>query len=110
MRRSRATMEMIFALVRETCYTYGVKTMTVREIRQKWPEAEKALEREGEIIVTRDSKPVAKIVRYKPSPRKQRKQFDAEKHMKWLREFWKQQPPQPSTDELLRQDRYDDEQ
>ena len=39
-----------------------MKTMTVRDIRQKWPEAERALAVEGEIIVTRDSKPVAKII------------------------------------------------
>jgi hypothetical protein len=34
-----------------------MKTMTPRDIRLKWPEAERALAREGEIVVTRDSKP-----------------------------------------------------
>ena len=83
--------------------------MTVREIRQKWPEAEKALATEGEIVVTRDSKPVAKIVRYAAPSNKKRKQFNADEHMRWLRKFWKDKPPIPSSDELLREDRHDDE-
>jgi antitoxin (DNA-binding transcriptional repressor) of toxin-antitoxin stability system len=84
--------------------------MTVREIRQKWPEAEKALAKEGEIVVTRDSKPVAKIIRYAAPSIKKRPQFDPEKHLRWLRKISKGEKPRPSTDELLRQDRHDDEQ
>ena len=81
--------------------------MSVREIRQKWPEAERALAREGEIIVTRDSKPVAKIVSYR-EPLKKRPRFDFVAHEKWLREFWKKQPRQTTTiDEELARDRAD---
>ena len=40
-----------------------MKTITIRDLRQRWPEAEAALQAEDEIIVTRDSKPVAKLVR-----------------------------------------------
>jgi antitoxin (DNA-binding transcriptional repressor) of toxin-antitoxin stability system len=36
--------------------------MSVRDIRQNWPEAERVLREEGEIVVTRDSKPVTRIV------------------------------------------------
>ena len=36
--------------------------MSVRDIRLKWPEAERKLATVGEIVVTRDSKPVARIL------------------------------------------------
>ena len=35
-----------------------MKTMTVRDVRQKWPEAERSLVIEGEIVITRDGKPI----------------------------------------------------
>lgn len=60
-----------------------MKTVTVRDLRQRWPETEKALQSEEEILITRDSKPVAKLVRY-VEPVK-RKRFDAEAHAKWQR-------------------------
>ena len=59
-----------------------MKTITVRDLRQRWPHAEAMLETEGEIIVTRDSKPVARLVRF-VEPRKSRKRFDPEKHAAW---------------------------
>jgi len=79
--------------------------MTVREIRLKWPSAERLLARAGEIVVTRDSKPVARITPYRErgAPRKGR--FDPSEHLRWLRGFWKGRPRQPSTDELLDRDR-----
>ncbi|MBI5396229.1 MAG: hypothetical protein HZA91_13115 [Verrucomicrobia bacterium] len=86
-----------------------MKTMTVRDIRHRWPEAEKALAEDGEIVVTRDAKPVAKIIPYTAPARKKRARFDPEEHMRWLREMWKDEPHQPSTDKLLREDREDDE-
>ncbi len=36
-----------------------MKTITIRDLRQRWPVAEAALEVEDEIIIARDSKPVA---------------------------------------------------
>ena len=39
-----------------------MKSLTIRELRQDWPEAEKTLRAEEEIIITRDGKPVAKLV------------------------------------------------
>ena len=53
----------------------AMKTMTVRDIRQRWPEAEQALAREKEIIITRDGQPVAKLTRIVPEKTK-RKRFD----------------------------------
>jgi antitoxin (DNA-binding transcriptional repressor) of toxin-antitoxin stability system len=60
-----------------------MKTVTIRDLRQRWPETEKSLQIEGEILITRDSKPVAKLVRY-VEPKK-RKRFDPAEHGKWQR-------------------------
>lgn len=59
-----------------------MKTIAVRDLRQRWPQAEAMLEAEGEIIITRDSKPVAKLVRLVEAP-KSRKRFDPDKHAAW---------------------------
>src|SRR6266542_2722348 len=66
----------------ETCYINAMKTMTIRDLRQRWPEAEKALEVESEIIITRDSKPNAKLVRFVPE-QDQRPRWDLEEHRQW---------------------------
>jgi len=52
-----------------------MKTMTVRDIRQHWPDAERALATEKEIIITRDGEPVAKLTRI-TTPVKKTKKFD----------------------------------
>lgn len=61
-----------------------MKTVTVRDVRQRWPETERALQEEHEIVITRDSKPVAKLVRYS-EPGKARTRFDPVAHGKWQR-------------------------
>ena len=83
----------------------AMKTMTVRDIRLKWPEAERALAREGEIVVTRDSKPVARILPYEAPKRARRERFDPAAQQRWLARFWRGRAPGPSTDKLLRRDR-----
>lgn len=83
----------------------AMKTMTVRDIRLKWPEAERALAREGEIVVTRDSKPVARILPYEAPKRARRARFDPEAQGRWLARFWRGRDPGPSTGEWLRRDR-----
>ena len=61
-----------------------MKTITIRDLRQRWPEAEAALAVEEEILITRDSKPVAKLVRISaaatPRPR-----WNPEAHAQWQR-------------------------
>ncbi len=64
-----------------------MKTITIRDLRQRWPEAEAALQVENEIIITRDSRPVAKLVRVAPQ-KKQRKRWDPKEHMRWLKKIW----------------------
>ncbi len=61
-----------------------MKTVTVRDLRQRWPETEKALQVEGEIVITRDSKPVARLTRY-VTPEKPRQRFDPVTHGAWQR-------------------------
>ena len=61
--------------------------MTVRDVRQHWPEAEKALETEAVIIITRDGKPVARLLPIEPEP-DTRPRFDPEEHRRWLTETW----------------------
>lgn len=61
-----------------------MKRVTVRDIRHRWPEAEKALEVEGEILVTRDSRPIARLVRI-TLPEDSRPRFDPMAHGRWQR-------------------------
>jgi antitoxin (DNA-binding transcriptional repressor) of toxin-antitoxin stability system len=61
-----------------------MRTITIRDLRQRWPEAEAALETEDEIIITRDSKPVAKLVRIRTEAAA-RPRWDAEEHGRWQR-------------------------
>ena len=63
-----------------------MKTMSIRDLRQKWPEAESRLQVEGEIIITRDAKPVARLVRY-VEPTKPRKRFDPVAHARLQRKW-----------------------
>ena len=82
-----------------------MRTMTVRDIRLKWPEAERQLRAEGEIIVTRDSKPVARLLPFVAERAAPRKRFDPEAHLRWLRRFWTGKTKPPSSDDLLARDR-----
>jgi antitoxin (DNA-binding transcriptional repressor) of toxin-antitoxin stability system len=63
-----------------------VKTISVRDLRQRWPEAEALLQVEKEIVITRDARPVAKLVRVseQPSPRKR---FDPVAHGRWQKKM-----------------------
>jgi antitoxin (DNA-binding transcriptional repressor) of toxin-antitoxin stability system len=79
--------------------------MTVRDIRQKWPEAERLLREEGEIIVTRDARPVARLLPIAGAPGKAPRRLDLAELRRWRARFWRGQPRQPSTGEWLDRDR-----
>lgn len=64
-----------------------MKTMTARDVRQRWPEAERSLAEEGEITITRDGKPVARLLPVE-EVLLPRKRFDPEEHRRWLNDFW----------------------
>jgi antitoxin (DNA-binding transcriptional repressor) of toxin-antitoxin stability system len=78
--------------------------MSVRDIRLKWPEAERKLAVEGEIVVTRDSVLVARIVPFRRAPVR-RSRFDPAVQKRWLRAFWKGRRSGVRSDEMLRRDR-----
>ena len=59
-----------------------MKTITIRDLRQRWPEAEAALKVENEILITRDSKPVAMLVRVNPAANA-RARWDMKAHARW---------------------------
>jgi len=50
-----------------------MKTISVRDLRQRWPEAERALNIESELVITRDGKPVARLTRYENRSKKRRR-------------------------------------
>jgi antitoxin (DNA-binding transcriptional repressor) of toxin-antitoxin stability system len=64
-----------------------MKTITIRDLRQRWPDAEAALKVENEILITRDSKPVAKLVRL-IQPKTTRPRWNPEEHRKWIKKVY----------------------
>jgi antitoxin (DNA-binding transcriptional repressor) of toxin-antitoxin stability system len=80
-------------------------SLTIRDLRQRWPEAEKALEIEDEILITRDGKPVAKLTRYS-EPAKKRRRFDPVKHLAKMKQMMGGKVF-PSIDGALRESRKD---
>ena len=68
-------------------HNYRVKTISVRDLRQRWPAAEAALATERVLIVTRDGKPVAKLVPFEETAPK-RKRFKPGEHKSRMRKIW----------------------
>jgi len=64
-----------------------MKSITIRDLRQRWPEAEAALQVEDDILITRDSRPVAKLVRVVPSETK-RTRWNPEEHRRWIKKVF----------------------
>lgn len=64
-----------------------MKTITIRDLRQRWPETEKSLQIENEIVITRDGEPVAKLVRL-AKPQAKRKRWNPDEHKRWLKKVW----------------------
>jgi antitoxin (DNA-binding transcriptional repressor) of toxin-antitoxin stability system len=79
-------------------------TITVRDVRLHWPRAEQKLAAGGELVVTRDGKPVARILPFRSGERKRRR-FQSAEHLRWLAAFWKRKSRGPSTGEWLAKDR-----
>src|SRR6266704_3539446 len=64
-----------------------MKTITIRDLRQRWPEAEAALQVENEILITRDSEPVAKLVRVTQRAT-ERRRWNPEEHRRWIKKVF----------------------
>ncbi|MFT4177096.1 MAG: type II toxin-antitoxin system prevent-host-death family antitoxin [Luteolibacter sp.] len=82
-----------------------MKTMTIRDIRQHWPEAERRLAEEREIIITRDGKPVARLLPVEEVVASAKK-FDPEAHLRWMKETFGDEVLPDSTPWLM-EDRED---
>ena len=79
--------------------------MTVRDVRHHWPDAEKAVEFDGGVIVTRDSKPVAKIVAYDFLTSEPRQRFDKAAHLAELAKLSRGETSTPWVDDWIKQNR-----
>jgi antitoxin (DNA-binding transcriptional repressor) of toxin-antitoxin stability system len=83
-----------------------VKSISVRDLRHRWPEAEKALLYEREIIITRDAKPIAKLTKWEEEPQSS-KRFTPTAHRKWQKQVFKGGKGLPSVNEWLERGRED---
>ena len=83
-----------------------MQTITVRDVRQRWPHAEALLQVENELLVTRDGKPVAKLIRIVPE-RRRRKRFDPAEHAAWQVSVFGKRKVVPWVDRALAQARAD---
>jgi antitoxin (DNA-binding transcriptional repressor) of toxin-antitoxin stability system len=82
-----------------------MNTITIRQVRQHWPEVEKRLLAERELMVTRDAVPVAKLSALSPPKRAQRKRFTPELHARWMKEIWGSKPPRLNSGKWLDDER-----
>ena len=67
--------------------TPPMNTITVRDLRQRWPAAERLLETEDELIITRDGQPIVRLVRLGGTQTKRRR-FDPQEHGGWQRQVF----------------------
>jgi antitoxin (DNA-binding transcriptional repressor) of toxin-antitoxin stability system len=82
-----------------------MNTITIRQVRQHWPEVERRLATEGELTITRDASPVARLCALSPPKHVRRKRFSAEMHARWMKEIWGLKPPRLSSGQLLDDER-----
>ena len=69
-----------------------MKTISISDLRQHWPQVEKTLRRESEMTITRNGRPVAKLIWVESiKPKRARKRWDPDEHMKWLKKIWGQE-------------------
>jgi hypothetical protein len=80
-----------------------MKSLSIDVLRLNWSAAEKALEREAEIIITRNGKPGAKLIRLHETPAPRRR-FDPKAHMARMRKIFNGRTL-PSIDTQLQADR-----
>ncbi len=78
-----------------------MKTMSLLEIDQHWPEAQKELKSGCGIVVTRDGETVGRLVPMEVEEEKPRKRFDPEEHRRWMEEMWGDSEPFDSTPALM---------
>ena len=83
-------------------------TVSIRDLRQKWPAVERGLKRSGGVLVTRDSMPVARLLPLEDSGAPERERFNPQAHSQWLKKMWGKSSSTPWVDAALESDRSDD--
>ena len=86
-------------------HSNGMNTITIRQMRQRWPEVERRLAAEGELTITRDASPVARLSALSPPKPGLRKRFSAEMHARWMKEIWGAKPPRSDSGKWLDEER-----
>ena len=83
-----------------------MKTVTLRDLRQNWPEVEKRLATEGELTVTRDGTVVALLTLPRLAKvNKAAKRFDPAVHAALIQKIWSDKKPPFTTDQKLVEER-----
>ena len=84
-----------------------MKTVSIRDLRQKWPAVERGLKTSGGMLVTRDSMPVARLLPLDDSSAIERERFSPQEHSRWLMKTWGSATPAAWVDAALDSDRND---
>ena len=84
----------------------AMKSISVRDLRHHWPEAERVLLSEREIIITRDAKPIAKLIPWN-GKRGRARRFTLATHQKWQKDVFGAGKQLRIVEEALERDRTD---
>lgn len=82
-----------------------MKTVTIRALRLEWPRIERGLAHEGELVVTRDGEPVARLLPFAPPQVAPRAIFSAADNERWLKRVHRGARLRGSVDSELARDR-----
>ena len=83
-----------------------MKSISVRDLRHHWPEAERVLLSEREIIITRDAKPIAKLIAWN-GKRARARCFTLAAYQKWQKDVFGTGKQLQIVDAALEPDRTD---
>lgn len=79
-----------------------MKTVTVRDLRLHWPKIEQQLAHgSGELLVTRDAKPVARLTAFSAGKAAPKPRFSATMHDRWMRDVWGRSRPKTDSGKWL---------
>lgn len=82
-----------------------MKTDPIRDLRQNWPSVERELQTSGGMLITRGSKPIARLLPLEDTADVKRKKFDPDTHQKWLQQTWGKTAVKSWVDDALAADR-----
>jgi len=82
-----------------------MSSITIRQLRQSWPQVERRLAAEHTLVITRDARPVAQLSLLKPSGKAARSRFSAALHAQWMKAAWRGRPAHTDSGRALAHDR-----